>query len=1136
MPAFNRSSTAGPEGDKEGRRFVPSFSRPSTSADEEGRDGRPKFIQALTRPSTSTEEDGKDGKPRFIPTFSRSSTGAGEEDGKEGKSRFGGLGMFKRGTGQEGHERPGSSGSTTASVQSRPATGPVSQQSVSVTNVQSPTGHPLQGGGDASLPLPPARGRSGTTGSLPGVPSPLAQASSPPEDRGRKISGPGAFLTNIWQNRSSSRSKERRSQQPYPQSGPSGLTGPTGLPLGMAPAPGQEAPRPMSFVRPQTPVHQRRTSAPSPGASPQQRSPTHQRQFSVPEGTSPLSRRSATLEQSEQVTPTQSTVAPTSPQAHSAQSTSRVGQGTGQGREMQDWRPVSVQQAKTGTEPSAQDTTPAAGQNVANDGGAPLTTPVESGEASVVQHTVDETPAAPDDDLATRKAEEPPPVHEPNDHEGPPTVPSISVPKNETPSVPAINEPKDTGTSPAVPSSDDPNKLSSAPTSRSPTPQEAYGRTADDRAQAPQAKDPLGSSGASTASARRGSTSSVASVESTASKSQSGVAIEEHKVGSVSAATPHPSSPALSQGQVVSSPTFSRASMGRTGSPAVSSAVAPAPPSAQGQAQASQGQSPQGHQPPGQIPSQRVSGHQMQGQPPYGQLPQAGPQGQWRPFIPNQAPTAGQQPPQPMPPGFQGQPLPPVSNVSTSQHGSPVHFQSVPVPPAQQLPQPEQGHSSVSKWFKGIASGQQQQQQQYGQQAPQPQQQSVQSKVEKSAKSFLGAFKRSSKNAAKPPAGQPQAMQPPHAQAPGAQHGQHPGFMPSGYPQQYGQPQYMMHPQWGMVQVIPAGQQQFHPGQPLQPGQQFVSAPFPGALQPMPYAPGQAPMQPYAAGQPYSLSVTPSRQTSVASTQPQSAVSPSSSPAVQGPSMAPQAPAGSQPTVMLVPQAAAPGGPQPQGTAGYQPSGNRTSAYNANKPLPVPAVVSPDSHGAQSPTNQASKTVATLEQAARSGDFGGHRRDVSQASLKPEDARKLTLNTEVEGRKSDETNLYDATPRGGIGSEGTNSAVQSPLKSTAPAAASREDTNESVATQSIEPSTQSTESTTQSAEPTTQDTEEAKPVESRQQEMIRKMRLEAMDEKILVPGQEGLPGADEEPEDPDKPKMSATSYPGQEWMPSEFYY
>lgn len=1179
IPPFNRSST-GPEDGMGGKRFIPVFARRSTSADEDGREGRARFIPAFSRsstanaeeegkegktrfmptfsrPSMGTEEDGKDGKPRLIPSFSRSSTATAEEDGREGKSRFGGLGMFRRGTGQESQEKPGSSGSMVSSLQSRPVTGTPTQPGAPV---QTQTGQPHQSARGMSLPLPPARGRSGTTGSMPSMPSLLAQANSPPEERGRKISGPGAFLSNIWHNRSSSRSKERKAQQPQAQFGP---TGPTGLSLGTVPPSGQQAPPPLSLGKPQTPVHQRRTSAPSSTGSPNLRPPTHLRQVSVPENSSPLSRKSGTSETSPtkgplgQVPPVQPATLSASPQAQSPQSPSRVDQAE---QERQDWRPISAQQqAEAGTGFLAQEDAPATGTSegpssgdgeekgdpvgkpdapttetkAANEGGVRLATPTESGGTNAVQDAGDGVVAR--DASETPKAERPPSIREPTDKDGGPTMPAIKEPEDAGADIPSINERKDTDASPSLPSTNEAAKLPSAPTSRSPTPQEAYGRRTDeDQAKSPQAEVASASGHTLTRSARGASTSSVASVESTPSRSEGGVALTGNQVDSVSAATPQLSSPAPSHVHVDATSTGSRASVGWTVSPDVSSAVAPATAPAQEQAQVPQTQPPQEQRPADQVPSPSVTGQQAQDQPPYVQPLQAGAQGQWRPYMPNQAPVAGHQP-QPTTPGFQGQSVPPpVWNASTSQNTSAVQFQSAPGLPAQQPQQPEQRHNGVSKWFKGITSSQNQQQQQpqYRQQAPQ-QQQSVQSKVEKSAKSLLGAFKRASKtNAAKPPTSQPHAAQSPAAQAPFTQQAQPPGFVFAGYPQQYGQPQYVMHPQWGMVPVQPGY------GLRLQPGQQFVPAPFPGAFQPMLYAPGQAPFQSYMPNQSQSPSIPSSRQTSVASTQPQSAASQSGSPAVQGPSVVPQTSAGSQPTIKLVPQPTASAEPQSQGTTGPQSSGNQNSD-DPSKPLDVPAVVSTESHAAQPPTTESSKTVAALEQAARTTKFAGNSREGSQASLKPEDARKLTLDTETAGRKSDETNLYDATPRGGIGTEGTTSAVQSPLKSPGQLPpAPREDMNGSVATHS----TQSTEPTTQSTEPTTQgtqDTGQAKPAESKQQEMIRKMRLEAQSEKILVPGQEGLPGTDEEPEDPDKPKMSATSYPGQEWNPYggyELYY
>ena len=221
--------------------------------------------------------------------------------------------------------------------------------------------------------------------------------------------------------------------------------------------------------------------------------------------------------------------------------------------------------------------------------------------------------------------------------------------------------------------------------------------------------------------------------------------------------------------------------------------------------------------------------------------------------------------------------------------------------------------------------------------------------------------------------------------------------------------------------------------------------------------------------------------------------------------------------VVMAPQPAAPTVPQVQGNTGLQASQNQEPARATDKPLPVPTLVGPEYNAAHA--TEASKTVAVFEQAVRSSSLGqgaGH-------------GPGLTVDTEIAGRKSDETNLYDATPRGVIA--GMDGASSPP-----PAAAAPEDTKDSAepATQSTEATTQSTEPATQSLEATAQgakESEPATPAKSQQQEMIRKMRLEAQDEKILVPGQLGLPGGDEPAEDPDKPKMSATSYPGQEWNP-----
>ena len=1134
--ALGRSSTGHVEGDekeKEKPRFMPTFSRPST--------GNP-------------DEDTREGKPRFIPaSFTRSSTASGDDDSREGKPRFGGLGMFRRGTPEAG-EKPGSSRSRASSIQSRPATGTSIQQGI-------PLSHPQhQGAADhKSLPLPPTRGRSGTTGSMPGAPSPLAQASAPPEDRGRKVSGPGAFLSNIFHARSPSRSKEGRlPKQTEPQ------LGPNGLPLGMAPASQQGAPRPASFGKTQAgqmPLHQRRTSAPSPAGSPQRdvpRSPTHQRQGSVPEASSPLSRRSATAgsmatEQPQvgQLPPAQRMMFSTGPQTQSFQTSPQANHG--QGRPMQDPRPIAVRQAGTrAAQISGQSAAPESqvleGASATEEARAGL---VAKPDAPTKTSTEDEGGAALDLNAAaseehktgpaqglndetgdptaepTPKLTKPPSIHEPERKDGEPSMPVINEPTNTDgkPGVPAISEPADKGRGPSRPSMSEGPNISSAPSSRSPT---------------PQPEDFPMPSGGSSVSTSGALTSSTQSIASATAKSRSGVSVTEDKTGEQ---TPQASSPALSQGPPVSSPTQSRVSAGRTVSPVTSSAAATPMP----QGQMSQRQTPQGRTPagpvPGQIPGQLVQGQPVPGQPPHPQH-----QGQWRPYAPNQA-VAGQQMPQgPGAVGMQGPPVPwppsrastGVSNASGSQQSnSPMQFQPMPAPMQQQQQQQQyqqqqqpqhqqagQTHSGVSKWFKGITTSSQQHQQQQ-QQTPHSQHPG-QGKTEK-AKALLGAFKRSSKPAsAKPSAPQQQVSQ---QQVP--QQGQQPAFGPGGYPQQYAQP-YVLHPQYGMV---PAVQQMgpygpvLQPAHPIQPGQQFVPGPYPGTFQPVPFAPGQAPFQPYAPGQVQVPSVPPSRQPSVVSSHLQGTVSSSGSPAVQGPSVVPgqfaspqtMSPASQSPAVSA-PQPAPPAS-QVQGSTGPQPGENQTHTGGTQRPAGIPTLVSPDSNAAQSPATEPSKTVAALEQAV---GRASHSRGVSQASLKPVDAKRLTVDTDAATYKSDETNLYDATPRlGAAQTDGTNSASQNTPQSPPP-------------TQPTEPPTQSTEpSTSQSTEPTTQGTQqEQKPAESTQREMIRRMRLEAQDEKILVPGQEGLPGSDEQPND-DQPKMSATSYPGQEWNPYggyEVYY
>lgn len=1264
--------------------------------------------------------------------FMRASTGNVESE--HGKSRFGGFGGF--GGFKRDAEKPGTSASM-ASFPSRPTTGSAVPGAPAFPQHRGSAQTPPQSSGSFA-PVPPyARGRSGTTGSMPAPASaphgrsPLAQAV--PEERGRKISGPGAFLMNMWHNRSPSRSRERKERL-------SGSAGPVsgqpqhgslggGIPLGGQAPPGQ-APgqgRPVLFDRQQgrNPLHQRRTSAPSPAGSPQgagPRTPTHQRQVSVPES-SPLSKRSETLE-SATPTPTQQEsqprqgpaeqgavfTAPAQPEAPSGQapteqramsvtptqpgpeigqlppeqptvsaveenqvppSPSQVKEGEEQGRQMQDWRPVPVPQgAEPGAESQAENTagteSPALVEGCSeegngevkaglvvkvdapaqpdapeikpvpeDDGGAPLDPPVKNdveGNESAVQGTNNQAGAL-DSEMAP-KQERQPLADQPRDEPEDATTPSISEPSK-------ISSPT------VTPSSTSPAPRPQTPPARQPT-------------KTPQPHAPT-SSNDSVNSATEAGPSSTESIRSTPSRFQ------VRRRSSDDARTPQPSSPTVSargpaaSDAVVSSPTMSRDSMGGTVSPATSTAVTRGGPAGQvrGRAQ-TQGvgqRVPQGQMPPGQIPQGvapgQAPGQMVPGQLPYAQPLQPGAPSQWRPSFSN-GPVPGQQmPPGPMPPGFQGPPVPwgpsrastQVSSASGSQHSnSPVQFQPMQTPPQAsqgqgQTQRAEQG-SGMSKWFKGIASVQQQQ----GQTQTPQQGQSGQGKVEKaekSAKAFLSAFKRSSKQAAKSKEAQPQAAQTTQPQTNQTQgqtqpqfapaQGQQPGFVPAGYPQAYPHPQYMMHPQWGIVPVgynpqtgqfgpiLPPGQvlqpgQAPQPGQVLQPGQvppQFVQAPFPPGFRPvpgqMPYAPAQAgqfvPYRP-GPGQP----VAPPGVPAVAGQQVNGGSPSSASPAAQTPSTAGQSsPAQSmgpapKPTVATA-QSPVPRTPAQRTPALPQVNANRGSSasVDTNKPLPVPRLEDPEPRPsdvsqvskmsntppAQPPTTEASKTVAALEQAARATDIDqpdhslevsqetvlkqpSHNRNISQASLGPEDAlgpRKLRVDTQAARRGSAETNLYDATPRkvpGGTPSSGVHSprsplasngvrSVKSPVSPRQVVVPTREDTDGSVPTQTTEPSTpqtepptqltepptQTTDVTTQSTEPSSQGTKtpEQPPVVSKQQEIIRKMRLEAQEEKILVPGQEGLPGADEP--DTDEPKMSATSYPGQEWNPYggyEFYY
>lgn len=1250
--------------------------------------------------------------------FMRASTG--NVDGEQGKTRFGGFGGF--GGFKKDAEKPGSSASM-ASFPSRPATGSAVPGPPAFAPHRGPAQTPPQSAGSFAPVPAQARGRSGTTGSMPApvqAPhgrSPLTQGHAP-EERGRKISGPGAFLVNMWQSRSPSRSRERKERLSgpagaaggQPQNGPLG----GGVPLGGQVPPGQPPGQPSGLGRPilfdrrqGSPLHQRRTSAPSPSGSPQgagPRTPTHQRQVSVPES-SPLSRRSETLEPgtpvqthvkpeqvpSEQpagsVAPAQvgaqpgqdpseqraKSVTPTQPESQMSQpppekhampvvqenqvppSPSQAKESEGQGQQMQDWRPVPVPQgAEPGTEAHADDSTPVASQvpvgeeSVTGDGvtegpvvkvdapaqpDASATKPVPADEdgasldatAKTTTTAEENNNAAQDPDShataqdseMTPKQEGQPPVDQPNDGGGT--------------STPSISEPSKISSPTATPSSASPAPRPQTPPSREST-------------TTPQPQAPI-SSNESVDSATEADSSRPGSIGSTPSRFQA------RRRSSDEARTPQPSSspttvsargPAASEA-AVSSQTVSRKSVGGTVSPTSTAVTQGAAGQVGGQRQAPgmDQRVSRGQMAPGPVPG-RMPGQMAPGQPPYAHPPQPGPQGQWRPFVPN-GPVPGQQmPPGNMPPGFQGPPVPwgpsrastQVSSASGSQHSSsPVQFQPMQPPPQGQgqgqTQRAEQG-SGVSKWFKGIASVQQQGQTQTSQQGQSGQGKAE--KAEKSAKAFLNAFKRSSKQSAKPKDAQTQAGQAAPPQPAQAQtqpqpqfapaQGQHPGFVPAGYPQAYPQPQYVMHPQWGMVPVgynPQTGQfgPMLPPGQAPQPGQvppQFVQAPFPAGFRPvpgqMPYAPGQAgQFMPYQHGQ--GQPIAPPGVPVVAGQPHVNGGSPLSvSPAAQTPSTAghgsPVQPTVSSPqSTTAASRSPVPGTPAQGTPASPQFNANRGSSgsVDTNKPLPVPKLQDPEPRisdvsqlskksstpPAQPPTTDASKTVAALEQAAQETNIEqpdsnlgvtqtapGHRRGLSQASLGPEDAlgpRKLRVDTQAARRGSAETNLYDATPRrvpGGTPSSGVQSprspvvsngvkSVKTPVSPRQVVVPGREDTDGSVSTgateagsqadepptQVTEPSAQATEpptqsaDTTQSTEPSTQGTQtpEEPPVVSKQQEIIRKMRLEAQEEKILVPGQEGLPGADEP--DTDEPKMSATSYPGQEWNPYggyEFYY
>ena len=239
------------------------------------------FFSSASKANKPVEPRAAQGGPgKFIPSFSRSSTagleGEGGRDPKQPRlSSFGGL--FRRSTGlQEGaprqqqqpqvyQQKPGTPNSMASSVPARPGTGPpASQQHHSPSHsTQLPATQPPQsaGGGASVGPQPQARGRSGTTGSLPHAPvgpSPLSQQARPVgtpaptpvpapgptpthDERGRRVSGAGAFLSNIFHSRSPSKLKENRLPGP---AAPGVFPGqPGGPPLGQMPY-GQFGPGP----------------------------------------------------------------------------------------------------------------------------------------------------------------------------------------------------------------------------------------------------------------------------------------------------------------------------------------------------------------------------------------------------------------------------------------------------------------------------------------------------------------------------------------------------------------------------------------------------------------------------------------------------------------------------------------------------------------------------------------------------------------------------------------------------------------------------------------------------------------------------------------------------------------------------
>ncbi|SPO03902.1 uncharacterized protein DNG_06585 [Cephalotrichum gorgonifer] len=1057
---------------------------------------------------------------RFPPVLSRSSTAnvegnAAKGQGQgQGRARFGGFGMFKRSTGLQDsvslQEKPGSAGSMVPSIQSRPATGTVALPEPSASNLpptQSSSQPPPEGAGSLiSLPAPPTRGHlpsqmSGVVGldaclrgSLahsPALSMVLLQVSGRSSKVLRRLLVVHSMVLLI---------NDKHPHRNVPGPPPLLITA-------------------RSFRCPPTPAQR------------------------------------------------QSTLDKVSPGQQIIMSTAQKNQlplmeQANQGQQMQDWRPVPVQQpevAEPSTEPALKRPNQGRALVERRSHGGLAHAGLVGGTDTVVSepkgtHDADSSIAPP---VETSTEKNGGPLHEAK-AKGNASDAAATTP--DTARVLSVDEPgqTDKDVASSLTSINDPSALPS-PTRPSATlaPQQASSSSRQDLPKNLQLEGaPISATESIKLDLRGAPASSAELAKSDPSRSP--------QLGSVSTQSPHPS------------PSKHRTSTGQTLSQPASAVEQAGARADQGQEQPVQVQA----SPQGQLPSQLRSG-QLPGQPLRGQpyhnyaLQPNAQQGQWRPFMPQELMPPNQHHGQP--PWAMNRPAPEVSNAFGPQNiSSPAHFHAIAGPHQSPQPQQNEGQSSVSKWFKGISSGQPQRQQ--------TQQQPVPAKLEK-PKSLFSAFKRASKQADTRP---PETTQPQFV--PGQS--QHPVFASGGYPQQY-HPQQSMNPAWAITPSQHQDQMsQYRPAMPHQGGQQFAQAAY--QFQPAPgqvlYTPGQpTQLQQHAPSQVLQgPSITPSRQTSMASSnQPRLSVA-SESPIVQSPhpigTQTNQGPP-AEPAVLL-------GSQLQQATALTTQFGKDPRplvSTNVNKPLPTPRLlhqqerasdVSQTSSISSAPTPPAegvSTTVAVLEQAVRSPfvkpvdrktlEHDG--RTDSQGSLAPSVAgssKKLTVDTEAAKRRSNETNLYDATPRGiparihdatPTSGEGPSTGVQISSRSLGGAQDSQTTVSSGVQVQA-HPRTPTTaqdsqtttvpEEASDSSQPTqptlpadplaqptdqatqhTQTTDQAEPVESKQQAIIRKMRLDAQEEKILVPGQDGLPGAAEQ--DDDRPHMSATSYPGQEWNP-----